>query len=39
LGALGTNYEQYIITNDARIPALVVNPIDLSPYGQSVLFS
>lgn len=39
LGALSTNYEQYIITNDARIPALVVNPIDLSPYGQSVLFS
>jgi nucleotide-binding universal stress UspA family protein len=39
LGALGTNYEQYIITNDAKIPALVVNPIDLSSYGQSVLFS
>jgi nucleotide-binding universal stress UspA family protein len=39
LGALGTNYEQYIITNDAKIPALVVNPIDLGSYGQSILFS
>jgi hypothetical protein len=39
LSALGSNYEQYIITNDARIPALVVNPIDLGPYGQSILFS
>ena len=38
LGTITANYEQYIITNDAKIPALVVNPID-SPYGQSVLFS
>lgn len=38
LGSITANYEQYIITNDAKIPALVVNPID-SPYGQSVLFS
>jgi nucleotide-binding universal stress UspA family protein len=38
LGSIGSNYEQYIITNDAKIPALVVNPID-TPYGQSVLFS
>jgi nucleotide-binding universal stress UspA family protein len=38
LGVITSNYEQYIITNDAKIPALVVNPID-SPYGQSVLFS
>jgi nucleotide-binding universal stress UspA family protein len=38
--SLGANYEQYIITNDAKIPALIVNPIDLSGnYGQSILFS
>jgi nucleotide-binding universal stress UspA family protein len=37
--SMTTNYEQYIITNDAKIPALVVNPIDLNPYGSSVLFS
>ena len=40
LTAIGTNYEQYIITNDAKIPALIVNPIDINgKYGQSVLFS
>jgi len=39
LGSITANYEQYIITNDAKIPALVVNPIDLNPYGQSILFS
>jgi nucleotide-binding universal stress UspA family protein len=40
LNALGTSYEQYIITNDAKIPALIVNPIDISGrYGQSILFS
>lgn len=40
LNALGTSYEQYIITNDAKIPALLVNPIDISgKYGQSILFS
>lgn len=40
LTALGTNYEQYIITNDAKIPALIVNPIDINgKYGQSILFS
>ncbi|MEY4603588.1 MAG: hypothetical protein RIT43_880 [Bacteroidota bacterium] len=38
LGTITANYEQYIITNDAKIPALVVNPVE-SPYGQSVLFS
>ena len=38
LGAITANYEQYIITNDAKIPALVINPID-NPYGQSILFS
>lgn len=39
LGTITANYEQYIITNDAKIPALVVNPVDLNPYGQSILFS
>ncbi|WP_343784085.1 universal stress protein [Wandonia haliotis] len=38
LGILGANYEQYMITNDAQIPVLMVNPIE-SAYGQSVLFS
>ena len=40
LNALTTSYEQYIITNDAKIPALIVNPIDINgKYGQSILFS
>jgi nucleotide-binding universal stress UspA family protein len=39
LSAITANYEQYIITNDAKIPALIVNPIDTGGYGQSVLFS
>jgi hypothetical protein len=39
LSAITANYEQYIITNDAKIPALIVNPIDMGGYGQSVLFS
>ena len=38
LGAFGSGYEQYMITNDAQIPTLVVNPIE-TPYGGSVLFS
>ena len=29
LSALTTNYEQYIITNDALIPTLIVNPIQI----------
>jgi len=33
-----SNYEQYMITNDAEIPVMVVNPVD-SPYGSSVLFT
>lgn len=37
-GALTSNYEQYIINNDAQVPTLIVNPVD-SPYGKSVLFS
>ncbi|MFN5415663.1 MAG: universal stress protein [Flavobacteriia bacterium] len=36
-GVITANYEQYIITNDAQIPTLIVNPIE-SPYGSSVLF-
>lgn len=36
-GGLSSNDEQYIITNDAQIPTLIVNPID-SPYGGSVMF-
>ena len=37
-GVLTSNYEQYIINNDAQISTLIVNPMD-SPYGSSVLFS
>jgi nucleotide-binding universal stress UspA family protein len=37
LGAIGTNSEQYIISNEAQIPTLIMNPID-SPYGGSVMF-
>ena len=36
LGAMGSNYEQYIITNEAQIPTLVINPLD-SPYGGSFM--
>ncbi|SFT84594.1 Nucleotide-binding universal stress protein, UspA family [Lishizhenia tianjinensis] len=38
-GAFSNNYEQYMITNDAQIPVLVVNPVDSSQYGGSVLFT
>lgn len=37
-GLLTANYEQYIITNDAEIPTLIVNPIE-TQYGRSILFS
>jgi hypothetical protein len=37
LGVITATYEQYIITNDAKIPALVVNPIE-GPYGTSFMF-
>jgi nucleotide-binding universal stress UspA family protein len=37
-GVITANYEQYIITNDAQIPTLIVNPIE-NKYGSSVLFS
>lgn len=30
LGLLGSNYEQYMITNDALIPTLIVNPIQIN---------
>jgi len=39
LSAITANYEQYIITNDAKIPSLIVNPIETGGYGQSILFS
>jgi len=39
LGTITANYEQYIITNDAKIPALILNPVDTGGYGQSILFS
>jgi nucleotide-binding universal stress UspA family protein len=38
LGVITANYEQYVITNDAQIPTLIVNPIE-NKYGSSVLFS
>lgn len=37
LGVITANHEQYILTNDAQIPALIVNPVE-GKYG-SVLFS
>lgn len=37
--AITANYEQYIITNDAKIPVLVINPVEMGGYGQSILFS
>ena len=37
LGAITASHEQYILTNDAQIPTLIVNPVQ-GKYG-SVLFS
>lgn len=37
-GVLGANYEQYMITNDAQIPVMMVNPVTTSN-SQSVLFT
>lgn len=37
LGTITANHEQYILTNDAEIPTLIVNPVE-GKYG-SVLFS
>jgi len=31
LGVFGNNYEQHLITNEAKIPVLVVNPVDQGP--------
>jgi nucleotide-binding universal stress UspA family protein len=36
LGAWGANHEQYIITNDAKIPALILNPINASNAYQAI---
>lgn len=36
-GAISANDEQYVITNDAQIPVLIINPLD-SPYGSSIMF-
>lgn len=36
LGAWGSNHEQYIITNDAKIPALILNPINASNAYQAI---
>jgi nucleotide-binding universal stress UspA family protein len=38
LSAITANYEQYIITNDALIPTLIVNPIEIGNV-QSNMFS
>lgn len=38
LGVITANHEQYIITNDAEVPTLIVNPVE-GKYGSSVLFS
>jgi nucleotide-binding universal stress UspA family protein len=37
LGVITANHEQYIITNDAQVPTLIVNPVE-GKYGSSVLF-
>lgn len=37
-GLLGANYEQYMITNDAMIPVMMVNPVTTSN-SRSVLFT
>jgi hypothetical protein len=36
-GNIASNDEQYIITNEAQIPVLIINPLD-SPYGSSFMF-
>lgn len=36
LGAWGSNHEQYIITNDALIPVLILNPINASNAYQAI---
>jgi len=39
MGMLGGSYEQQIITNDAQIPVLVVNPIEVYVMNRSVFAS
>lgn len=36
LGLFGSNHEQYMITNEAEIPVLIVNPIDASNTYQTI---
>jgi nucleotide-binding universal stress UspA family protein len=36
LGLFGSNHEQYMITNDAKIPVLIVNPIDATNAYQTI---
>lgn len=36
LGAWGSNHEQYIISNEAKIPALVLNPINATNAYQAI---
>ncbi len=31
MGVIGNNYEQHLITNEAKIPVLIVNPIEQGP--------
>ena len=31
MGVIGNNYEQHLITNEAKTPVLIVNPIDKGP--------
>lgn len=39
MGMIGGNYEQQIITNEAQIPVMCVNPLRTTVSGGSVLFS
>ena len=36
LGMFGSNHEQYMITNEAQIPVLIVNPIDATNSYQTI---
>lgn len=36
LGLFGSNHEQYMITNEAQIPVLIVNPIDATNAYQTI---
>lgn len=36
LGVFGASHEQYMITNDAKIPVLIVNPIDATNAYQTI---